>query len=557
MQIPGYTIERELGHGGMATVYLAVQDSLGRPVALKIMSPALAADRTFSERFLKEARTIAQLSHPHIVAVYDVGVAGHDHYLALEYVGAGDLKSHIRHGARPPAEAFKIVRDIASALGYAHSKGFVHRDVKPENVLFRDNGTAVLTDFGIARAVSSGTRMTGMGMSIGTPHYMSPEQARGKDVDGRADIYALGIVLYEMLTGKVPYDAEETLAIGIMHVSEPVPTLPQPLSGHQALLDRMLAKDPANRFNTAEALIEAIDKHDPNAKPRNSGMRAITKALSSSSTHSETAKPTTSGAGLKWAVIGGIAAVAALGTVWAIQNSGKAIQGGGGGGAVVASSPKSARPTDLEVALAKPNTNAPAAVEHQMPDPEPAAPIPKAITPVKPPPVKSGNPFDQFDVADTAITPAKTPPVKSEVPNKPDPAKVELAAWEAAQASNSASGYQKYLNKYPSGTYAALAKLRMDKVAPDPAKADLAAWTAAQEANTLVAYQKYVKTYPEGTFNILARNRISKLEGSGMSEPQAWETAERANSRIGYERFLQAHPSSAYATLAKARLSRL
>lgn len=530
MLISGYTIEREIGHGGMATVYLAVQDSLGRPVALKVMSPALAADRNFSERFLKEARTIAQLSHPHIVAVYDVGVAGHDHYLALEYVGAGDLKSRIPRGAHPPEEAFKIIRDIASALGYAHSKGFVHRDVKPENILFRDNGTAVLTDFGIARAVSSGTRMTGMGMSIGTPHYMSPEQARGKDVDGRADLYALGIVLYEMLTGKVPYDAEETLAIGIMHVSEPVPVLPKALSGHQALLDRLLAKDPNARYPTAEALIDAIDRHDPNAKPRNSGMRAVTQVLASTP-QAKTAKPAAAGAGLKWAVIGGLAAVTALGAVWTIQSNGRAIQGGGGGGAIVTTVPRNARPTDLESALAKPIALPPVAEPIRAPELV-AEPAPVAVVPVKPPPLKAAPP-------------------------KVDPAKAELTDWEAAQSGGSRSDYQKYLNKYPNGTYFALAKLRLEKASPDPAKTELAAWTAAQADGTPAAYQKYLKTYPDGTFTLLAQNRLTKLGGAGASEPQAWQQAEQANSREGYERFLQAHPSSAYVALAKARLARL
>jgi serine/threonine protein kinase len=483
MQIPGYNIERELGHGGMATVYLAIQESLGRPVALKVMSPALVADRSFSERFLKEARTIAQLSHPHIVAVYDVGVVGHDHYLALEYVSAGDLKLRIRRGTFAPADAFRIIRDIASALGYAHSKGFVHRDVKPENILFRDNGTAVLTDFGIARAVSSGTRMTGMGMSIGTPHYMSPEQARGKDVDGRADLYALGIVLYEMLTGKVPYDAEETVAIGIMHVSEPVPVLPKALSGHQSLLDRLLAKNPTDRYRTAEALIDAIDQHDPNAKPRNSGTRAISQALSSS-LQPKIARSAGAGAGLKWAAIGGLTAVTALGSVWMMQNTGKANQGAGGGGSIVSTSLKTAQTTDLEAVLAKP------------------IPVPRVAEPVQ-------EPAPVLVPAPEPAIPVKPPTLKAD-PQKVDSAKVELAAWEAAQSGGARSDYEKYLKKYPNGT-----------------------------------------------FNILARNRLARLGDGGPSESQAWQLAEQANSREGYDLFLQAHPNSAYAALAKVRLSRL
>ena len=209
LDIPGYRIESELGRGGMATAYLAVQESLGRRVALKVMSPALAADGGYTERFIREARTIAQIQHPNIVSIYESGVAGFHHYLVLEYIEDGDLKRRLHEHHIPvegevlvdgrqvpyiePAynrnvvDPFAIVRQVASALDAARAKGFNHRDVKPENILFRADGSVVLTDFGIARAEAGGTQMTGIGMSIGTPHYMSPEQARGHTVDGRAD----------------------------------------------------------------------------------------------------------------------------------------------------------------------------------------------------------------------------------------------------------------------------------------------------------------------------------------------------------------------------------
>ncbi len=254
-EIPGYTIKRELGHGGMATVFLAVQESLDRGVALKVMAPSLAADQTFTARFIKEGKTIAKFNHPHIVGVYDVGVADQHHYIAMEHISGGDLKRRLKaRGALDPKDALRILVDVSSALSYAHKQGFVHRDVKSENILFRDDGSAVLTDFGIAKAADSGTRMTGTGMSIGTPHYMSPEQARGKPVDGRSDIYSLGIVLYEMLTGKVPYQADDSVAIGIMHVSQPVPTLPPDLAQYDPLLKKMLAKDPRERYQSADEL---------------------------------------------------------------------------------------------------------------------------------------------------------------------------------------------------------------------------------------------------------------------------------------------------------------
>lgn len=261
MNIPGYQIIRELGHGGMATVYLAVQESLGRQVALKVMSPALAADRNFGERFLREGRTVAQLTHSNILAVYDTGSVSHSYYLAMEYVSGGDLKERIRQGAVPPREALAILRQVAAALGYAHGQGFVHRDVKPDNVLFRDNGSVVLTDFGIAKAVGSGTQMTGTGMTIGTAHYMSPEQAQGRsELDGRSDLYSLGIVFYEMLVGRVPYEADNTIGIAMQHVQGVLPELPDYLFTYQPLLDRLLAKNPSDRYVDAEELISAISQ---------------------------------------------------------------------------------------------------------------------------------------------------------------------------------------------------------------------------------------------------------------------------------------------------------
>ncbi len=257
--IPGYRLQRELGRGGMASVYLATQESLDREVALKVMATALAADGNFTERFLREARTVAKLQHPAIVPVYDMGVSGNLHFLAMEYVSGGDLKRRLRTSPMPPAEALRVLRQIAEALDYAHGKGFVHRDVKPENILFRDNGSAVLSDFGIARAMRSTTRMTGTGMSLGTPHYMSPEQARGMDLDGRSDLYSLGVVLHEMLTGELPYVAQDSLAVVYRHVNDPIPQLPAGLAALQPLLERMMAKDPGARYQTGQEITAALD----------------------------------------------------------------------------------------------------------------------------------------------------------------------------------------------------------------------------------------------------------------------------------------------------------
>lgn len=246
----------------MATVYLAVQESVDREVALKVMSPALLADPDFGERFLREAKIAARLHHRHVVGIHDVGRSGDFHYIAMEYLGGGPVLG--RDGsARDPAFALRITREIAGALNYAHEKGFVHRDVKPDNILLRDDGSSALTDFGIARALDSTLRMTKTGAIVGTPHYMSPEQARGRAVDGRSDLYALGVVLYEMLVGRVPYRAEDSLAVGIMHITEPVPQLPESLELLQPLVSRLLAKQPEDRFqdgNEVAASIAAIER---------------------------------------------------------------------------------------------------------------------------------------------------------------------------------------------------------------------------------------------------------------------------------------------------------
>ena len=259
IEIPGYKILRQLGRGGMATVYLALQESVQREVALKVMSPSLLADADFGERFLREARIAAKLHHRHVVGVHDVGREGDHHYIAMEYLAGGTLLSKDGE-ARSVPFALRVIREIAMALNYAHAKGFVHRDVKPDNILLREDGSSALTDFGIARASDSATHMTRTGTVIGTPHYMSPEQARGRPLDGRADLYSLGIVLYELLTGRVPFHADDSLAVGIMHITQPVPILPEQLQSLQPLLNKMLAKQPDDRFQNGSAVADAIEQ---------------------------------------------------------------------------------------------------------------------------------------------------------------------------------------------------------------------------------------------------------------------------------------------------------
>lgn len=260
IHVPGYQIERQIGVGGMATVYLAIQTSLEREVALKVMTPALVADPNFSRRFLQEARTLASLSHPNIVSVYDVGVTNDQlHYFSMQLLPGGDLAQRIKAGPIGSAAAARLLAGVARALGFAHLRGFVHRDVSPANILFDAAGNPVLTDFGIARALTSVSRLTHAGASVGTSLYMSPEQARGGAVDARSDLYSLGAVAHEALTGRPPYDGEDGFAIAYAHVFEPVPRLPPALAAWQPLLDSALAKDPAGRFPDADAFVGALD----------------------------------------------------------------------------------------------------------------------------------------------------------------------------------------------------------------------------------------------------------------------------------------------------------
>lgn len=258
-EIPGYRLKKLLGQGGTATVFLAEPAAGGNRVAIKVMSAAAQTDPGWSDRFLREAKLLTGFNHPNIVRVFAAGQSRGDYYMVMEYLDHGDLSTWIRQGLQP-ADALRLLRALALALDHAHSKGCIHRDVKPDNVMFRADGTPVLTDFGIARERSSDNRLTQIGMAIGTPRYMSPEQHRGSDVDSRTDIYALGVIFYEMLTRQVPYDGPDTMTIGMKHIQDELPRLPNSLIRFQPLLDIMLAKDPKDRPKSAQTIVTLIDR---------------------------------------------------------------------------------------------------------------------------------------------------------------------------------------------------------------------------------------------------------------------------------------------------------
>jgi serine/threonine protein kinase len=268
MKIPGYSVQRVIGKGGMATVYLAIQESLGRPVVLKIMDEVNAEkSEELVERFIAEGRIIASLRHPNIITIFDIGVAEKSLFISMEYVQGGDLKRRMELPISVD-EALEFLSKIASALAEAHRHGIVHRDVKPANILFRDENTPLLTDFGIAKQVDLESDLTSTGIFLGSPNYVSPEQADGVKIDGRADIYSLGCIFYEMLTGKKPYTSDSIIDIVIQHKQAPVPELPEEYRDLQPLLNRMMAKSREQRVPDADSLIAEIARAQKDRKRR-------------------------------------------------------------------------------------------------------------------------------------------------------------------------------------------------------------------------------------------------------------------------------------------------
>jgi eukaryotic-like serine/threonine-protein kinase len=285
-----YRIIRKLGAGGMANVYLAEDQELGRRVAIKILDDRHAADDSFIERFRREAKNAAGLSHPNIVSIYDRGEAEGTYYIAMEYLSGRSLKELIvSRGPTPIRIAIDYTRQMLAALGFAHRHGIVHRDIKPHNVVVDADGRLKVTDFGIAR--SGASQMTEVGSIIGTAQYLSPEQARGSPVDQRSDVYSVGIVLYEMLTGTVPFTGDTPLEIAMKHLSE-VPVPPSELRDDvpddlDLVVLRALAKDPEDRYQTAEEM--------------NADLERIQRGLAVSSETTDAATAVLAGAGISGA----------------------------------------------------------------------------------------------------------------------------------------------------------------------------------------------------------------------------------------------------------------
>jgi serine/threonine-protein kinase PpkA len=259
---------RELGRGGTARVYLAVQQRYGRTVALKVVADDLAGQADFRQSFTRESRINAQLTHPSIVQIHDVGAHEDLLYLVMEYVSGGDLMRRLERGMRIE-NMLREVREIGPALDFAHGRGFLHRDIKPENILFREDGSAVLSDFGIARAILGTPSLSRSGTVLGTPQYMSPEQLEGDSsrIDIRTDVYSLGVVLYELLTGRLPYDMRRKTApeaVRIVRDEDPLPltSADRTVRGDVvAITTKCLEKAPARRYSSAAELTSDIERH--------------------------------------------------------------------------------------------------------------------------------------------------------------------------------------------------------------------------------------------------------------------------------------------------------
>ncbi len=258
-----YRIVEPIGRGGMASVYKAYQPSLDRYVAIKVLPPYYAHEPGFAMRFTREAKAVAKLDHPNILPIYDFGQEGDLSYIVMKYVAAGTLKEMMGQ-PMPPAQAADIISQIAAAVVKAHNQGVIHRDGYPSNVLMDRGQWALLMDFGLAKMVAGSVQLTASGVGVGTPAYMAPEQGQGETVDARVDVYSLGVVLYEMLTGRVPFDAETPMAVVLKHIIEPLPmprtvnpAIPEPV---ERVILKAMAKDPADRYASTGEMAAALQR---------------------------------------------------------------------------------------------------------------------------------------------------------------------------------------------------------------------------------------------------------------------------------------------------------
>ncbi len=257
IQINGYRMIRKLGEGGMAVVYLAEHLNSGQEQVLKILDTGVSTDPDFLDRFIREYGVISKISSPYVIGIHDQGFTNDHAYISMEYLPGGDLNERVRTGLST-AESIRIFRQLMQALTAVHAAGILHRDLKPHNIMFRADQSIALLDFGVAKEVNSRNNLTQVGIILGTPLYMSPEQCEGKVLDFRSDLYSAGVLLYVMLTGAAPYQGGSVRAVIYQHFHAPLPVLPPDLSHCQPLITGLMAKEPAGRFQSAQAVLDAM-----------------------------------------------------------------------------------------------------------------------------------------------------------------------------------------------------------------------------------------------------------------------------------------------------------
>jgi serine/threonine protein kinase len=256
--IRGYRVLGKIGEGGMSTVFLAEEESRNRKVVLKVLRGRRGDDESLWKRFFQECAIVSAIQHDHVVQIYDQGFGDELAYIAMEYLGGGSLRDLIDRGLSP-RQALSLLSQAASGLAEIHRCGIIHRDIKPANLMLREAGVLVLTDFGVAKRLDRSGGQTLHGEILGTPYYLSPEQAQGGTVSVCSDLYSLGVIFYEMLTGKRPFGGDTILEILAQHIAAPVPRLPAALADYQFLVDGMLAKSPDARFQSADQVLDEVD----------------------------------------------------------------------------------------------------------------------------------------------------------------------------------------------------------------------------------------------------------------------------------------------------------
>jgi serine/threonine protein kinase/formylglycine-generating enzyme required for sulfatase activity len=552
-----YEILRRLGSGGMATVYLAREIALDREVAIKVLPRAFLRDNDFVTRFKHEARVAAALEHPHIVRIHQIGEGQDLCYIVMSYIAGGSIGDEIRH--RGTIDLDDLVRwsmDTCSALHHAHAHGIVHRDLKPDNIMLDGNRRAVVTDFGIARA-TIGARLTQTGAVIGTPQYMSPKQAQGKELDGRSDIYSMGMVLYQMATGTLPFQGSDAVSLMYKHVHEfpepPDVRNPAIPAWLRDIILKCLAKRPEDRFATAGELSKALaERHRPKiAKTALMPDRPARKSRR----------------GFYFGLAALIILALGAGAYWFTTRPQSTLKP-----AVTAPAGQQAAPGETanidDQAFRQAemvNTEKAFTVYLQaFPQGRHAEEARKQIEFLKSLSSKQPQPSTPSAAAPSASAPqSKTPAPQTDTSSE------DNLAWQVAVLLDTPQAYETYLKLYPSGLHAAEAKKKSAAPQKDANSEDNLAWQLATLMNTVESYNTYLKLYPSGIHAAEAKTKLAalseqetqsaaaKAEEEIRRDDQAWRIAESTGTPDAFNAYLIALPEGRHATEAKTKLAAL